>query len=247
MDVRGKTALVTGAATGIGKATSLMLAGKGANIVLNYYPGTEKEAEETLKEIEQLGVQGITYPADVSKDAEVRQMFDAAMQKFGRLDILVNNAGTTAYVDLDDLEGLKEEYWDRTLNVNVKGVFFVSRACAEELKRNKGCIVNTASIAGFNGRGSSIAYAVSKAGVISLTKSLALVLAPEVRVNAVAPGIVMTRWVAGREDHVKRLSDGTPLGRAATAEDIAEVIVSLVTNASLVTGHVVVVDGGFSI
>lgn len=246
-DLKGKVALITGAATGIGRAASLILAEKGANIVINYYPGTEKKAEDTFSEVQKFGVKGMIYPADVSKDAEVREMFNKAMELFGRLDILVNNAGVTNFVDLHDLEGLREEYWDRAFNVNSKAIFFTSRACAEELKKNKGCIVNTTSTAGFNGRGSSMAYAASKAAGISITKSLALVLAPEVRVNSVAPGIVLTRWVEGKEDHVNRLSAGTPLGKPANAEDIAEVIVSLITSAALITGQTIVVDGGFNI
>ncbi len=245
-DVKGKVALITGAATGIGSSVAIMLAEKGANIVINYSKSA-KDAEDTLKEVQGLGVEGITCQADVSKDAEVCQMVDKVIERFGRLDILVNNAGTTNFVELHDLEGLKEEHWDRAFNTNSKAIFFVSRACAEELKKNKGCIVNTTSIAGQTGRGSSMAYAASKAAGISITKSLALVLAPEVRVNSVAPGIVTTRWVEGKEDHVKKLSEGTPIGRPANAEDVAEVVLSLITSAGLVTGQTIVVDSGFTI
>lgn len=243
VDIKGKVALITGGGTGIGRSTSLMLAEKGANIAINYSRSSD-EALATLKEVEALGVQGMVCKANVADDNDVRRMVNEVIEKFGRIDILVNNAGATNFVDLDDLEGLKSEHWDNAFNVNVKGAFQVSRACAEELKKNKGCIVNTASIAGITGQGSSIAYAASKAANISITKSLALVLAPDVRVNAVAPGIVTTRWVEGKEDHVKRLGDDTPLGRVATADDVAEVIVSLVASASLVTGQTVVIDGG---
>lgn len=244
MDVKGKVGLITGSATGIGKATALMLASKGANIVINYSK-SKSEAEKTLAEIKEMGVQGMLCKADVSQDTEVRQMLKQILNRFGRLDILVNNAGTTDYVDLNDLEGLKDEYWDRAFNTNVKSIFYTTRACADELKRNKGYVVNVTSIAGLTGKGSSIAYAASKAAAISVTKSLAHVLAPQVRVNSVAPGIVLTRWVEGREDHVKKLSEGTPLGRAAQAEDVAEVIVSLITGADFITGQTIVVDGGF--
>jgi len=242
MDLRGKTALVTGGGTGIGKATSLGLAKLGANVVINY-SRSERDAIETLTEVEELGVQGMIVQADVSSDADVRNMVTAAVEKFGRLDILVNNAGTTDFVDFHDLEGLKEEHFDRAFGVNSKGIFFTTRASAEELKKNKGCVVNVTSIAGLYAGGSSIAYCASKAAAISITKTLAKTLAPDVRVNAVAPGIVITRWVEGKEEHIKRLADDTPLGRCATPEDVAEVIISLVQT-GFVTGQVVVVDGG---
>ena len=246
MDIKGKVAIVTGGGTGIGRATTLMLAERGANVVINY-SRSESDAEATLADVKQRGADGMIFKADVSKDAQVREMVKKTLERFGRVDIVVNNAGTTNHVALPDLEGLKEEYWDNAFNVNVKGHFFVSRACAGELKKNKGCIVNVCSISGITGRGSSIAYCASKAAAISLTKSLALVLAPEVRVNAVLPGVVMTRWVAGKEDFAKNLSEGTPLGRAANAEDVAEVILSLITGASFVTGQAIIVDGGFTI
>lgn len=243
MDLIGKIALITGGGTGIGRATSLLLASRGANIVINY-SRSSNSAKETSDEIKKLGVECLVIKADVSKDGEVRQMVSQIMERFGSIDILVNNAGVTNFVELDDLEGLKDEHWDRAFGVNSKGIFNTSRACSEQLKTNKGCIVNIASIAGLTGAGSSIAYAASKAAAISITKSFARVLAPEVRVNAVCPGIVMTRWVEGKEEHVKRYSEATPLGRIATPEDVAEVVLSLITSAGLVTGQAVVIDGG---
>lgn len=171
-------------------------------------------------------------------------MCERVTDRFGRIDILINNAGTTHFVALDDLDGMLEEYWDQIFAVNVKGMFFVSRACAEQLKKNKGCIINITSIAGLNGMGSSIAYAASKAAGISITKSLARVLAPDVRVNSVAPGIVLTRWVEGREDHVQRYGGDTPLGRVARPEDVADLVYGLILGGDFVTGQTVVVDGG---
>jgi 3-oxoacyl-[acyl-carrier protein] reductase len=171
-------------------------------------------------------------------------MLGQVISDFGKLDILVNCAGTTKFVDHSDLEGLKDEYWDEIFGVNVKGVFNTCRAAAEELRKQKGCIVNIASIAGLTGLGSSIAYSASKAAAISVNKSLARVLAPEVRVNAVAPGIVTTRWVEGQDAHIERLAAGTPLQRVATPEDVAEVAYSLIAHAGFVTGQTVVVDGG---
>jgi 3-oxoacyl-[acyl-carrier protein] reductase len=244
--MNGKVAVITGSATGIGKAIALRLAKEGVHITINYSK-SEKEAMETQNEIEAMGVKCILVKATVSDDGQVRQLMKETVDTFGRLDILVNNAGVTDFVSHDDLEGLREEYWDRVMDVNVKGLFYCCRAAAAELKKQKGCIVNITSIAGMTGLGSSIAYAASKAAAISVTKSLARVMAPEVRVNGIAPGIVQTRWVDGHRDHLERLSEGTPLGRIASPEDVAEVAYSLIVHAQFVTGEVVKVDGGMFI
>jgi 3-oxoacyl-[acyl-carrier protein] reductase len=244
--LKGKTALITGAGTGIGRSIALRLAAAGADIAINY-SRSEKEALQTQREVEESGVRSLVYKADVADDGQVRTMVRKTIETLGRLDVLVNNAGVTYFVDHTDLEGLKEEYWDRIMGVNVKGMFFCCRAAARELKKRKGCIINITSVAGLMGLGSSIAYAASKAAAISLTKSLARVMAPEVRVNSIAPGIVLTRWVEGQEDHVQRLAQGTPMGRIATAEDISEVAYALITQAGFVTGQSIVVDGGMFI
>ena len=241
-----KVALITGGGTGIGRAVALKLAAQGICIVLNYSKSGD-EAERTLAEIEQTGVDALLCQADVSKDDQVRSMFRQIMDRFERLDYLVNAAGTTTFVDLKDLDGLQEADWDEAFGVNAKGVFFTSRACANELGRNRGAIVNVASVAGILGKGSSLAYCASKAAAISITKSLALALAPEVRVNAVAPGPVQTRWIRGQEEVVRRLGGNTPMGRIAAPEDIAEVIVNLLTSSGFVTGQTLVVDGGNTI
>ncbi len=241
--LKGKTALITGAGTGIGRSIALRLAAAGADIAINY-SRSEKEALQTQKAVEESGVRSLVYKADVADDDQVRAMVGETIKKLGRLDILVNNAGVTYFVEHADLEGLKAEYWDRIMAVNVKGMFFCCRAAAEELKKRKGCIINITSIAGLTGLGSSIAYAASKAAAISLTKSVARVMAPEVRVNSIAPGVVLTRWVEGQEDHVQRLAEGSPMGRVATAEDISEVAYALITQAGFVTGQSIVVDGG---
>jgi 3-oxoacyl-[acyl-carrier protein] reductase len=244
--IEGKTALITGAGTGIGRATALRLAREGVNLTINY-SRSQKEAQATRKDCEALGVQSLVCQADVANDERVRQMVAQTISKFSRLDILVNCAGVTDFVDHHDLEGLKEEYWDRVMNVNVKGMFFCCRAAAAEIRKQRGCIINITSVAGMTGLGSSIAYAASKAAGISVTKSLARVMAPEARVNGIAPGIVQTRWVAGQEDHVKRLGEGTPLGRVATPEDVAEVAYSIIAHAGFITGQTIVVDGGMFI
>ncbi len=243
MDLQGKVAVVTGAGTGIGRSIAVRFARAGAGIVVNY-SRSESEARETLAQVEESGVPALLYQADVSDDQAVRAMLAAATERLGRVDVLVNNAGTTNFVAHDDLEGLTEEFWDRAMAVNVKGLFFCSRAATAELRRNHGAIINITSVAGLNGSGSSIAYAASKAAAISVTKSLARVLAPEVRVNAIAPGIVMTRWVAGREEHVLKYAQGTPLGRPATPDDVADVAYALATGGDFITGETIVVDGG---
>lgn len=241
--LKGKVALITGAATGIGRATALRLAREGVHVTINY-SRSEQEARVTQAEVETHGVQSLLYQADVSNDEAVRLIVKETIQTFGRLDILINNAGVTDFVDHRDLEGLKEEYWDRVMNVNVKGMFHCCRAAADELRKQKGCIINITSIAGMTGLGSSIAYAASKAAAISVTKSLARVMAPDVRVNSISPGIVQTRWVEGQEEHIHRLAEGTPLGRIASPEDVSEVAYSLLAHSHFVTGQNIVVDGG---
>lgn len=243
MDLKGKVALVTGSATGIGRAVALDLARLGASVTINY-SRSEEDARKTADEVRELGVEALVYKADVKDDQQVRSMVEETINKFGRLDYLVNSAGTTTFIPHQNLDELKEEHWDQVMDVNVKGIFFTCRAAADELRKNKGCIINITSVAGLVGGGSSIAYGASKAAAISLTKSLSRVLAPEVRVNSVAPGVVLTRWMDGKEEFAKKLSKGTPLGRAAYAEDVSEVVVSLITGANFVTGQNIVVDGG---
>lgn len=241
----GRTALITGGGTGIGRAIALKLASMGVNIAINYSRSLD-EAEKTVRDVEAFGVIAKPYKADVSIASEVDEMCQNVIKDFDTIDILVNNAGTTNYVPLNDLDGLKDEYWDNAFNVNVKGAFYTSRACKNELKKNKGCIINITSIAGLNGNGSSIAYAASKAASISLTKSFARVLAPEVKVNAIAPGVVKTRWVDGQVSHVKQYEE-TPLGRIACPEDVANITSAIIQGGDFVTGQTVVVDGGWTL
>jgi 3-oxoacyl-[acyl-carrier protein] reductase len=212
-------------------------------VVINY-SRSKDDAEATQKDVEALGREAMAYQASVTDDASVREMMQATLDRFGRIDVLINNAGMTHFVDLNDLEGMKDEYWFDIMDVNVVGMFRCSRAAAPALKENNGCIVNITSVAGFTGMGSSVAYAASKAAGISVTKSLARALAPEVRVNGIAPGLVLTRWVADHQDHVQNYGDETPLGRVATPDDVAEVVYSFVDNAGLVTGQNLMVDGG---
>lgn len=252
MELSGKCAIVTGSAVGVGRATALELAKRGANVVVNY-SRSEEEAKETVAMVEALGANALLVRADVSNDAEVRAMVAAAVDAFGGVHVLVNNAGTTAFVNFADLEGMTEELWDRILAVNLKGPFFCARAAAEAMKSSgEGAIVNIASIAGVKAIGSSIAYAASKAGLINLTVALARVLAPEVRVNCVAPGFIDTRWLRQGlgdfyEPAKQRTAEQTPLGRVATPEDVAQITLSLIEGADFVTGQTIVIDGGSSI
>ncbi len=243
MTMNGKSVLITGSGTGIGRATALRLAKEGANIAV-HYSRSEQEARETMEELAALGVQTLLVQADVSDDAQVRRMVGQTVEAFGGLDVLVNNAGTTRFVPHDDLEGLTDADWDAVWDVNVKGSFYCCRAAAGELKKRRGSIINISSVAGLTGLGSSIAYAASKAALISMTKSLARALGPDIRVNSVAPGIVDTRWIAGQAQHMSKLGDGTPLGRIAQPEDVAEVVYALAASAGFVTGQTWQVDGG---
>jgi 3-oxoacyl-[acyl-carrier protein] reductase len=248
--IEGKAAIVTGSAVGVGRATALELARRGANVVINY-SRSEAEAQQTTADVEALGVQALLVRADVSRDDDVRGMVRQALERFGSMDVLVNNAAITHFVDFRDLEGLTEDMWDRILAVNVKGVFFCSRAVVPHMKqRGDGCIVNISSVAGIQAVGSSIAYCASKAAVINLTMAFARTFAPEVRVNCVAPGFIDTRWHSARPDVQdyealkERIGQGTPLARVCTAEDIAQAVLSLVEGADFVTGQTLVVDGG---
>jgi len=250
MDVSGKAAIVTGSAVGVGRATALELARRGASVVINY-SRSEAEAQQTAADVEALGAGALVVRADVSQDDQVRDMVRRALDRFGSVDVLVNNAGITRFVDFRDLEGLSEDMWDRILAVNVKGVFFCSRAVVPHMKQQgSGCIVNISSVAGITSVGSSIAYCASKAAVINLTMAFARTFAPEVRVNCVAPGFVDTRWHSARAEAAdyealkERIAQGTPLARVCTAEDIAQAVLSLIEGADFVTGQTLVVDGG---
>lgn len=243
-------ALVTGAASGIGRAAAVALAGAGYDVTINY-SRSEQAAHETAAQARAKGANTLLFQCDVSDDPSVRKMIKAVEQEFGRLDALVNNAGTTSNIKPADFEAMTAEEWDRVFAVNVRGMFQVTRAAAPFLKAARGSIVNTASIVGLRPGPQPLPYAASKAAVVSLTKLLALNLAPDVRVNAVAPGWMegdwMKRMLADRyDDLMARRAKSTPLRRCATAEDVAEVIVNLITSNRFVNGEVIVIDGGFS-
>ncbi|CQR55185.1 SDR family NAD(P)-dependent oxidoreductase [Paenibacillus riograndensis] len=243
MNLSEKVALVTGGGTGIGRAVSLELAACGATVAVNY-SRSEAEALETVQRITDQGGRAMAVQANVARDAEVRKMVETIAGAFGTVDLLVNNASITRYIPMDDLEAATEEVWDELYDVNVKGMFLCARAVAPYMKKNKqGAIVNLGSIAGTTGAGSSLPYAVSKAAVHGLTKSLARALSPDIRVNCVAPGAVATRWWAGREEQMRRLAPNLLLQRIAEPQDIARFICSTLEQEAM-TGQIITVDSG---
>jgi 3-oxoacyl-[acyl-carrier protein] reductase len=241
-----KTAIVTGSASGIGAATALELSRRGWSIVVNY----SKSAEEA-KKVAAKCKDAIAVQADVGEDAECRKLVSAAIDKWGRLDALVNNAGTTKFVAHPNLDGLSADDFQRIYRVNVVAAFQMTRAAAPELKKTKGAVVNISSLASVIGTGSSIAYAASKAALNTLTFSLARVLGPEIRVNAVQPGFVDTPWMvagfgADRYPEIKKkYSAGAPLQSTCQPEDIADAVAWLVEGARQVTGETILVDSGY--
>ena len=242
-----KAALVTGGSSGIGASTARMLAKKGWAVAINYAHNAAP-AEKLAKE---LG--GIAVQADVAEDEQCRRLAKTVLDKFGSLDALVNNAGTTKVVAHNDLEGLSGEDFQRIFQLNVIAPFQMVRACADALKKSHGAIVNVSSAASVLGTGSSVAYAASKAALETMSLSLARSLAPEVRVNVVAPGHTNTPWhpaVRGPEraaEVEKRYSAIAPLKCVSQPEDVADAIVWLIEGARNVTGETIYVDAGMHI
>src|ERR1700689_3509792 len=243
-------AMVTGSASGIGRAAALRLARAGYDVAINYRR-SEDNARRTLAELEGLGGRHLALRSDVSDDAAVAAMVAAAGDAYGRLDVLVNNAGLTSSTPPDDLDGVDLSEWDRVFAVNVRGLFQVTRACADRLRAARGSVVDVASIVGLAPGPQPLAYAASKAAVVSLTKTMSRVLAPEVRVNAVAPGWIAGDWMErtlgdNYERLMQRRAQHTPLQRNVTLSDVAETIYSLVAANPFVTGETIVIDGGYA-
>jgi 3-oxoacyl-[acyl-carrier protein] reductase len=236
IDLSGKTALVTGAASGIGLATVEIFARAGATVALNHLPD-DRRGEEQISRLKSLGHKIIAAPGNVAQPVEAETMVGRAIDALGRLDFLFNNAGTPATptpIPFSELDRLTEGFWQTILNTNLIGPFRCAHAAVPALRAAKGAICSTASIAGVQGSGSSIPYAASKAGVI--------------RVNAVAPGFVDSPWNKDWPVDRKIASvERTPLQRACKPEDIAEVAFFLCAGAAMVTGQTIIVDGGLTL
>ena len=238
-----RVALVTGAGRRIGRVIALALAQAGADVVVNYHR-SRAGAIATGSEIEALGVRSAALRADVSKPRQVDAMFRIVEERFGRLDLLVNNAGVFFPRSLEELT---EHDWDRILGVNLKGPFFCAQAAARLMRREgSGHIINISSLGGLRAWPGSMHYCSSKAALIMLTRCLAKALAPEIRVNSVAPGVIFFPDEK-RDANTRRLIEGTPLQSAGRPEDIANAVLYLATSASFITGQVIAVDGGKSI
>ena len=244
-----KVAIVTGSATGVGAATALSLASRGYNLLINFSK-SETEAQASQAACQAAGADTLLVQGDVALDADCRRLAQAAVDRWGRIDALVNNAGITSFAGVANWEALDTATFERIYGVNVIGAFQMVRACVPQLKAGGGSIVNVSSIAGALGIGSSVAYIASKGALNALTLHLARTLAPEVRVNAVCPGLITTRWFVdgvGQDnaDQIQAQYEKTvPLQTSCTAEDVAEAIVWLVDGARTTTGELLMLDGG---
>jgi 3-oxoacyl-[acyl-carrier protein] reductase len=249
-DLAGKTALVTGGASGIGLSTAAMLGRNGATVAVNYL-ADDPRGRDVVAKLKADGIKAIEAPGNVGDAADCARMVGKAIDDLGRLDLLVSNAGTPGTrrkIEPHELDLVTEELWSTLLQVNLLGVFRCAKAAAPALKAAHGAIVNTASIAGVGRAGSSLSYSATKAGVVSLTQNLARGLSPEVRVNAVAPGAVDSTWMVEWTDEQRRSSiQNAALKRRCTTDDIAEVIVFLGFGAAMVTGQTIVIDGGLTL
>jgi NAD(P)-dependent dehydrogenase (short-subunit alcohol dehydrogenase family) len=236
----GKVTLVTGAAKRIGRSVALRLAAEGASVIVNYQ-NSKAEAEATVQEILNAGTgssrRAIAIQADVTKRSEVQKMFATIEREFGRLDVLVNNVGAFFPAKFEDLT---DEQWDGILNTNLKSQFLCAQAATPIMKRQgRGHIINLSSLGGLLAWPSYTHYCVSKAGVIMLTRCLAVSLGPEILVNSIAPGTIEFPGDKPDESYVKRV----PLHRTGTGDDIADAVVYLASS-NFVTGQIIAVDGG---
>ena len=249
-----KVAIVTGSATGVGAAAAVLLAEKGCNVVINY-TRSEAEAQATAEECRAKGAEAICVQADVSDDEACQAMARAAVDAWGRIDYLINNAARTKFNPYPKLDGVTKQDFLDIYAVNVVGAYQMIRAVEPHMRKTGGAVVNDSSIGGVTGIASSIPYAASKAALNLMTKSLAHVLAPEIRINTVVPGVIQTRWLQGgmgEEQYAAFLDtarEQLPLKEIAQAEDIAEALVWFLVGegSRLVTGETLIVDSGIHI
>lgn len=249
-DLSGKTALVTGGASGIGFATCQMLAKFGCTVAVNFLED-DPRGPEAVDRLIDAGGKAIMAPGNVGDAADAPRMVAKAVADLGRLDLLFANAGTPGTrrrIAPAELDLITEELWEQLLNVNLIGVFRCAKAAAPALRAARGAIVSTASIAGLGRAGSSLAYGATKAGVVNMTQNLARALAPEVRVNAIAPGAVDSSWMVEWTNEERQASiERAVLKRRCTPEDLAEVVLFLGFGAAMVTGQTITVDGGLTL
>jgi 3-oxoacyl-[acyl-carrier protein] reductase len=225
MKLNGKTAIVTGGNTGLGKNIAKELGKAGVNVVINYAFGS---AEDIVSEIKSSGGEAIAIKADVSNIAEVNSMVNEAVKEYGSIHFLINNAGTTCKVPFENIEELTDVDWDNIFAVNLKGAFNCVQSVVPVMKKNSGCsIINIGSTAGITGIGSSIPYAVSKGAIHCLTKSLANILAPDIRVNCLSPGPMETEWWSGREEYIAKVSASLPMKRLVQPQEVTDTILAL--------------------
>ena len=252
MNVEGKIAIVTGGGTGVGRATVVDLARRGCSVLVNYSKSRD-DAEAAAAEAVALGVRAIAVQGDVSVDEDCRRLVQTAVAELGKPAILVSNAGTTEFIAHHELEKLTSDVWQRIMAVNLIGPFQLARAVKSAMEEaGGGEIVHTSSIAGIVGVGSSIAYCASKAALNNLTLTLARVMGPTIRVNAVAPGFITGRWLKGGYGDAYEMLEQLAAARSVLKkvcepEDVAAAIVSIITGSDLLTGQVIVVDGGMTI
>jgi len=248
MKLKGKVALVTGGGTGMGRAICLKFASEGGDVVVNYSK-SQTQAEEVAANARKLGARAFAIKADVSQDQEARRLVEETVAKLGRLDILVNNAGWSRMVPHRELEKLTEEILERTWAVNTKGPLYLSRATIPYmLKQGGGRIVNITSIAAYQGAGSSVIYCASKAGLMSITRSLARAFAKDnILVNAIAPGFVDTHFVDWPREAMEKNIKVSPMGRIPTVDDIANAALFLAGDATGITAHTIFVDCGVTV
>jgi 3-oxoacyl-[acyl-carrier protein] reductase len=244
-----KVAIVTGSGTGVGAATARALAARGYDVLVNYSRSAEK-AEQVASEVRAAGCDVLVMQGDVAEDAACRAIARAALERWGCIDVLVNNAGMTSFAGTGAWDAIDAELFQRIIAVNALGAFQMIRACAPALRERQGAIVNVSSIAGKLGIGSSVAYIASKGALNAMTLYFARALAPAVRVNAVCPGMIETRWFVdglGDEGYEKlkaAYESSAPLARTSTAEDVADAVAWFAHSARTVTGETLLLDSG---
>ena len=250
MDLKSAVCIVTGSAVGVGAACAVQLSKMGVRVVINYSK-SEQESLQTQADCHAAGGETIVVKGDVSQDADCKRIAQAALDKWGRIDALINNAAITKFADQRDLDSINADDFQRLYAVNVIGPYQMTRAATPALQKQKGSVVMISSISGLNGVGSSTAYVASKGALNTMTLALARALAPNIRVNAVCPGLIETRWHTARfsnpDDYKKfrdKYAENVALGKPCSADDVAEVAVWLVASGGMITGETITVDGG---